>query len=159
MAGTDPFGRDSNTGAKKKRPAEAGRRGCKLRFRYGFFLAAGFFVDEVLVDAVLVVDVVSDFVVLEVSVAADVVVAEPIAPVSVAELIAPEVPLVVDVSEAELVVAAPVSAAVVVAPVSVLAFSSFLQPTAKIATAKRATRVTMRDFFISILSFVLFRSF
>jgi hypothetical protein len=130
---------------------------------YGFFLgAAGFFEDEVVVDAVpeVVVAVVSVFIVLAVSVAlaADVVVvpAEPIAPVSVVVTVVPVVPVV---SVAELVVAAaPVSAAVVVPPVSVFAFSSFLQPTAKIATAKRATRVTMRDFFISILSFVLFRS-
>jgi len=39
-----------------------------------------------------------------------------------------------------------------VAAVSVLAFSCFLQPTAKIATATSATRVITRDFFIGKFS-------
>jgi len=67
--------------------------------------------------------------------------------------------LLIDVSVVDIVPVVPVAAVsvetavVVVADVSdvavsVLTFSSFLQPTAKIATAKRAIRVVTRDFFI-----------
>jgi hypothetical protein len=92
----------------------------------------------------VVVAVVAVVAVLDVSVAvplgiAEVVVEELIAPESVVDI----VPVVEEVSELTVVVAlTPVSV------VSVFTFSSFLQPTAKIATANRATRVTMRDFFI-----------
>lgn len=89
-------------------------------------------VPVVLVIAVSVVDIVPLVVVMlvlliDVSVV-DIVPVVPVAAVSVAE-----VTVVDDVSDVA---------------VSVLTFSSFLQPTAKIATAKRAIRVITRDFFI-----------
>jgi hypothetical protein len=57
------------------------------------------------------------------------------------------VPVVDEVSVVDIVLVIPVSDAAV----SVLAFSSFLQPNAKIATARRERNVSVRDFFISFL--------
>jgi hypothetical protein len=67
--------------------------------------------------------------------------------------------LLIDVSVVDIVPVVPVAAVSVAAAVvvvadvsdvavSVLTFSSFLQPTAKIATAKRAIRVVTKDFFM-----------
>jgi len=91
---------------------------------------------EVIAVPEVVVAVVSVFIVPDVSV----IVPEGMAEV---ELI---VPPAVSVVELELVVMA-----VSVAAVSLTVVSSFLHPTAKMATANRATRVIQNDFFIKIL--------
>jgi pimeloyl-ACP methyl ester carboxylesterase len=98
-------------------------------------------VDEVVVEVTppVVVAVVAVVVVADVSV----IVPEGMAEVAVLSVV-DIVPAAVSVPPVVVVALTPVS----VAAVSVVAFSSFLQPTAKIATANRATRVTMRDFFI-----------
>jgi hypothetical protein len=111
--------------------------------------------DAVVVPVVPEVDVaVVPVVVVEVvAVVADVSVAVPEGIAEVAVLSVVDIVPAVEAVSVLLVVEAltPVS----VAAVSVEAFSSFLQPTAKMATANRATRVTMRDFFIFSISFNL----
>jgi hypothetical protein len=106
----------------------------------------------------VVVAVVSVFIVPDVSVIvplgmAEVEVAEPIAPLSVVDIV-PVVPVAAVSVDIVLLDETPVS----VAAVSVFAFSSFLQPTAKMATAKRAIRVRV-SFFICCFSFDDFRTF
>jgi len=124
--------------SKKNAPPKRGVRLLPWKLDYGFF-------DELVeVDEVpeVVVAVVAVVAVLEVSV----IVPDGIADVSVLEVIV--VP-VADVSVVLIVPVVPVSVDMVVdevellsvIAVSVLTFSSFLQPTAKMATANRAMRV------------------
>ena len=104
---------------------------------FSVFFSPGAIVPEVTVPPVAIVDIVPP--VPEVSVALI---------VPVVAVLDSSVPVVV---VAVLVAVTPVS----VAAVSVFAFSSFLQPKAKIAIATKAITVTTRDF----LSFLLFLSY
>jgi hypothetical protein len=104
------------------------------------------------IEPVPVVPVVDD---IDVSVDIAPVPVVPVMAVSV-ELIVPVVPVAaVSVVIVELDDVMPVS----VAAVSVLTFSSFLQPTAKMAIANRATIVVTRDFFICAFSLLMFQTF
>ncbi len=102
---------------------------------------------ELIVDVAVVPDVVVA-VVPDVDVAVVCVIIVPDVSVEVPDVIAEvavidEVPVVPEVAVSLAVIPVSVDA------VSVLAFSSFLQPKAKSATARRATTVVAKDFFIS----------